>query len=320
MSASSAGVASPGWTRVAERGSLWGLRFVVWWYRLLGRRFCLALAHGIVAYFFLTDPRGRGASLAYLRRVWANREGREALARKPGAWLSFLHYRAFAVAIVDRLEIWFGTAGSFAFETHGMEYIDRLTEEGRGAIILGAHLGSFDAMRLLAKRTHRTVNVLMFTAHATRINTIFKELSPEAEARVIQADPSSIRCVFEIRECLDRGEFVAILGDRVEPSDRGRSSSVSFLGGSVRLPQAPFLLANLLRCPVVLMLAMRCGGGRYEVFAERLAERLELSRAERDKAIDELLAAYAARLEHYCLRFPLQWFNFFDYWGKEEVS
>ena len=126
--------------------------------------------------------------------------------------------------------------------------------------------------------------------------------------------------VFEVRRCLDRGEIVAILGDRVEPTDRARTSRVRFLDGDVELPQTPFLLAHLLGCPVVLMIALRQAAGHYEVFAERLAERVRLPRRERDERVRELLQRYAARLEHYCLRSPYQWFNFFDYWGDAAGS
>ena len=61
----------PRWNRIAERGSLWGLRFTLACYRLLGRRLTLPLVHAIVTYFFLTDAPGRRASLAYLKRVHA---------------------------------------------------------------------------------------------------------------------------------------------------------------------------------------------------------------------------------------------------------
>jgi predicted LPLAT superfamily acyltransferase len=316
MSASSlASEAGPRWSQIAERGSLWGLRFTVWCYRAFGRGFTTALSHAIVAYFFLTDAAGRRASLAYLRRVHARAEGRAVLPRPPGTWESFLHYRSFALSIVDRLAIWFGHGEDFAYETHGVDYFDDLARQGRGAIVLGAHLGSFDALRLLASRTRIAVNVLMFTENANRINAVLRELSPDAEARVIRVTPDAVGAVFEVRRCLDRGEIVAILGDRIEPADRTRTARVRLLDGDVELPQAPFLLAHLLGCPVVLMIALRQGPGRYEVFAETLAERVRLPRHGRDEPVRELVARYAARLEHYCLRSPYQWFNFFDYWG-----
>jgi predicted LPLAT superfamily acyltransferase len=64
------------------------------------------------------------------------------------------------------------------------------------------------------------------------------------------------------------------------------------------------------------MVALREKWGSYRVFAEVLSEHVVFRRGERDKGIHELAAAYAGRLEHYCLKAPLQWFNFFDYWGE----
>jgi len=290
------------------------MRFTAWSYRWLGRRACAVLVHGIVAYFFLTDRKGRRASAAYLRRVYAARRAGRTPGRPPGRWQSFLHYREFALSIADRIGIWFGHVDDFDYEMVGEEHLDRVAQDGRGAILVGAHLGSFDALRLLAERKNSVVNVLMFTDNAERINTLFRELSPDMDARVIRVDPASVESVFEIRACLRRGELVAILGDRIEPGDQNRSARVPLFGDSVKLPLAPYLLAALLDCPVLLILAFREGPGRYAVFAEKLADRIRLPRSERDKGVADLAARYAARLEHYCARYPLQWFNFFDYW------
>src|SRR5262245_21013476 len=128
-----------GWARIAERGSLWGLRFTAWLFRTVGRGPTLVLVTLIVAYCFLTDRAGRRASAAYLRRVHATAAGRAALGRAPRTWDSFLHYRAFALSIVDRLSIWFGKTDRFELEMHDQESFDRVVEEKRGAIVLGAH-------------------------------------------------------------------------------------------------------------------------------------------------------------------------------------
>lgn len=310
----------PHWGRIAERGSIWGIRFTAACFRILGRRATLPLVYAVVTYFFLTDAPGRRASLAYLRRVHATPAGRRAVPRPPGLRESFLHYRTFALAIVDRLAIWFGRAEEFEFVSHGLDYIDGLAEQGRGALLLGAHLGSFDALRLLARRADRTVNVLMFTANAERINRVLREFAPEIEDRVISVDPSSVQSVFTIRERLRRGEHVAILADRIEIGDRDRALRVPFLGGFVELPQAPILLAGLLGCPLVSIVALRDGPGRYRVHLDLLAERVELPRENRTAVVAELLTSYARRLEHHCLASPYQWFNFFDYWGDAEPN
>ena len=296
---------------------MWGLRFTVACYRLFGRPLSLVLVHGIVAYFFLTGREQRRASLAYLRRVAAAPAGAAVLGREPGPWASFLHFRAFALSIFDRLVLWFGTKDALHFTVEGREHYDRLLTPTRGAIVVGAHLGSFDALRALAERDGRVVNVLMYTRHATRINAVFRELSPEAVMRVIQVEPETMGTVLQIRACIERGELVAMLGDRVEPAGRGRTCEVSLLSGSVRIPTAPYLLAGLLGCPLFFMVALREGGGRYRVIAEVLAEQVAPGRGERDKEIGELAAAYAGRLEHHLLTAPYQWFNFFDLWAQD---
>ena len=306
------------WARIAEVGSSLGLRGTVACYRLFGRPLTMVLVHCIVTYYFLTGRTARKASLAYLRRVATVPEGAAALGRQPGTWASFFHFRAFALAIFDRIVLWLGPENQLRFHVSGREHYDRLLTAERGAIVVGAHLGSFDALRALADQDGRVVNVLMYTRHAPRINAIFRQLSPEVEIRVIEAGPHSMDTVLRIRSCIERGELVAMLGDRVEPSDRGRTCRVSLLGSTVEIPEAPYLLAALLGCPIFFMVALREEDGSYRVFAEVLSEHVEVGRGERDKRTRELAAAYAGRLEHYCLSAPTQWFNFFDYWGDAE--
>jgi predicted LPLAT superfamily acyltransferase len=49
---------------------------------------------------------------------------------------------------------------------------------------------------------------------------------------------------------------------------------------------------------------------------EHFAERVILSRRERQSALAGYAQRYALRLETYCQRAPLQWFNFFDFWQE----
>jgi predicted LPLAT superfamily acyltransferase len=293
-----------------------GLRITVACYRLFGRPLSLVLVHCIVTYFFLTGRSARAATRAYQRRVVARFGADGELGADPGAWQCFQQFRAFALAIFDRIVMWFGDETDFRYEVIGIEHYDRLVTSERGAIVVGSHIGSFDALRALSRRDGRTVNVLMFTRNAPLINSFFQKLSPDTEVRVIQADASSLDTVLKIRACIGRGELVAMLGDRVEPGDRGRSCRVSLLGGAIALPTAPYLLAGLIGCPLFFMVALREPGGSYRVTAEVLAEKVEFVRGERDKQVRELAEAYAGRLEHYCAIRPYQWFNFFDFWEE----
>jgi predicted LPLAT superfamily acyltransferase len=309
--------AAPSWTQVRERGSLLGLRLLVGCYRLFGRPLSLVIVHVIVFYYYLTIPQARRASRAYLRRIAARPDGAKALGRPPDWLASFWNFRAFALQILDRLVLWLGRESDLEFETIGTDACKRLLREDRGAIVVGAHLGSFDALRALAEQDDLTVNVLMFTRNAPRINAMLEELSPRARLRVLDASSGSMDTVLRIRACIARGELVAMLGDRVEPGDRTRTCQVPLLGDPVELPEAPYLMAGLIGCPFFFMVALRSGPGRYRVFGEVLADHVDLPRDEREKRIRELATAYANRLEHYCIQAPYQWFNFFDFWNEE---
>jgi predicted LPLAT superfamily acyltransferase len=309
---------SQSWSRAQERGSMIGLRFTVAWLRLFGRTFTIPLINAIAGYFFLVDRKGRRASRDYLARLHSRLAAKRSPAWKPTAWRSYLQYREFALSIVDRVCMWGGET-RFEFDFHGREHFEKLSNEGRGAVVLGAHLGSFDALRVLSTLDGVKVNVLMYTKHAPMINQIFRELSPDAEVRVISADAGSPSTAFAIRSCVERGEWVAILADRIEPGDRGRTCHAEFMGKPAPFPESPFVLPVILGCPAILMLALRSGPWRYSVFAEPLADYpARTAPGDRREAARDLAALYALRLEHYCSRAPTQWFNFFDFWKGPE--
>jgi predicted LPLAT superfamily acyltransferase len=315
-----------GWFAQAERGSTFGIRIAVWFYRRLGRRVATLLLYPIVGYFFLTAAPVRRASRRYLERLYASPGGAQALGGAPGARHVFHHFLEFGVTILDRVGFWLGKDSDFDFRVRGREQLDRIVEEKCGALILGSHLGSFDAMRLLAAtQSPLRVHLLMFTRHAPRINQVLRALRGESsggklQVRVIPIDPGSFRHVVEARECIERGEVIAVLADRVPPGESSRVSPVEFLGATAALPHGPMRLAALLGCPVLLMTGLRTASGGYEIHVERFADRVLLPRARRNEALSEYCQDYADRLAGYCVRAPYQWFNFYDFWGEGESS
>jgi predicted LPLAT superfamily acyltransferase len=86
-----------------------------------------------------------------------------------------------------------------------------------------------------------------------------------------------------------------------------------FLGALAPFPVGPYVLASLLKCPVYLIFTFRCGH-TSEIHLELFRESIHLPGAARERALAELAADYAARLESYCRRAPLQWFNFYEFW------
>jgi predicted LPLAT superfamily acyltransferase len=188
---------------------------------------------------------------------------------------------------------------------------------GGGCVLIGSHLGSFEVLRAAAIAGPRwPVAMLMDNANAQKMTRIFAAINPELAGGVINvgAPDSLIRA----KERLDAGALVGVLGDRLRRGDR--AVPCPFLGGTMWLPEGPFLLAGVLGAPVVLGFGLYRGGRRYDVHFELFRERIALPRAERAAAVAALARDYAARLEHYTRLAPFNWFNFYDVWAAPDAG
>ena len=303
------------WRRAAEVGTVGALGLIRGFYRLCGRRFSTALLHPIATYFHLFHADVRRDSLGYLEQLYRFPGGAEALGVRPGRRAVHRHLHEFAVNLFDRMVIWGDSLDEMDVEKERSRPLLDQARTGSGGILVGAHLGSFDMLRLVAQQHEVAVNVLMYTDHAERINDFFEKLDPGSRVRVLGVDPTAVGTPFLIRDCVERGEFVGILADRVHPGGRERTVRVPFLGRPAVFPATPFELATVLGCPLLQCLCVRTGNARYETLALPLFEGGRVPRGERDATARALVEDYVAELERWCLRAPYQWFNFYDFWA-----
>jgi predicted LPLAT superfamily acyltransferase len=302
------------WVGVAERGSMMWLWAITAFYKTFGRRAAVAMLTPIVVYFFVNGGHIRRASMDYLRTLWATPRGRQALGVAPNWRQVFQHIHAFAENILDRMIVWSGDEKEITVESIGHHHVEDLIREGRGAILLSSHLGSFDMLRLISMKRGLVLNVLMFTRHAVRINAFFETLQAGRNLRLIRFEPGSLEAAFEMRAAIERGEFIGILGDRVWESELDRTVRVPFLGREARFPLGPFLLQGVLGCPMLHTICVRTGPGHYTATTRTFAPAGVVPRIERAKHAEQLVQKYAAALEDGCVETPHQWFNFFEFW------
>ncbi|HEX5660238.1 MAG TPA: hypothetical protein VFX59_23750 [Polyangiales bacterium] len=296
------GVQRRGWLDVAELGSVWGIRFMVRLCRLFGRGAARAFLRVVVFYYVLFARTGRRASQQYFAR----------LGEQAGFATVYRHFCTFAEVALDRLLIAGGERSLFEVTSNGREHLDELTRSRRGALLIGAHLGSFEAMRLGAVTQQLPVNMVVNFSNAKHIQSVLEQLDPQANARFISVEGGAVDFVLKIRECIERGEMVAILADRVGTD--ARVAEVDFLGAKAQLAAGPFILAAALRCPVYLTFGLYRGGTRYDLYCEPFADAIELPRKGRAEALQATVQRFATRLEAYVRKAPYNWFNFYDFW------
>lgn len=297
------GGSTAGWVGRRERGSLAVMRLGAWLVLRLGWRRSRWLVWGITSYFLATAPAARAASAKFLTLAL----GRPARLRDTAR-----HLLAFASTIHDRVYLTAGRHEGYEIRVRGREHLEARIAAGRGCILLGSHLGSFEALRAVADRGCPVpVRALMYPENAARANAVLDAIAPGRAGDVIPiGGPGAL---LRVKEALEAGELVGILGDRIVSGDK--VVAVDFLGRSALFPAGPVVLAAALKAPVVLCLAVRTGARRYEVSFEPLAERVVLGpRRTRQADVTAWVERYARALEAAARAHPYEWFNFYDFW------
>jgi predicted LPLAT superfamily acyltransferase len=299
------------WSALAERGMYWGLRLSAAIYRLGGQRACMLALLPIVLYFNLTGTEQRRASRSFLRRAFAARGE----AREPGWSDSFRHFHSFARKSIETFGAWIGSAGSCSVDPASLRELEKASAGGRGIVLIVSHLGNIELSRaLLDPADQSRIAALVHTRHAENYNRVLRRFSRAAALNTIQVDSIGPDTILALKDLVERGGWIAIAGDRTPVQAGERVSQAPFLGEMASFPQGPYILAHLLSCPVYVMFCLR-ETGEHRVYFEKIAEHVDLPRRGKDAALAELAAHYARRLEEFCLRDPLQWYNFFDFWS-----
>lgn len=296
---------SGSWKQRPEGGG----RFALWLIRNIarygGRAAGRACLYPITLYFLIMRGPERCASRAYLARVLSWRPSWRDVAR---------HIHTFAATILDRVFMLGGQMEHFRIRTHGLDTLPATLDQGRGALVFGSHLGSFDALRVLSReRPTMKVRVVLDKAHNPAITNLLDALDPQLAEGIIDAGQDGPSVVLAIKQATDEGALVALLVDRVHPGEP--SMPVSFLGQTAAFPTAPWLIAAALKIPIVLAFGLYHGGNHYELCFESFSEGLDLPRRQRAPILQELIQRYAARLEHHTRAAPFNWFNFYDFWN-----
>lgn len=297
------------WLGTAERGTLLGIRVITYLATAWGRLPARVLVRFIALWYTLRDAPARQAS----RQWWTVIDGR------PPSWGKvYRHILRFAQTALDRLFLVRGHVAPFVVTRTGHHHLEAAKAAGTGGILLGAHLGSFEAMRAGGDNTDLKINILGFFENARMINSVLESLNPRQAARVIHIGRESVDFIFRAQQCIEAGEFVAVLGDRTGLHEK--SITVEFFGRPARFPTGPFTLAAALKCPVLLTFGLYSEPNRYDLHCEVFCERVVLPRKDRQDHLRALVQRYAARLEHYCRMAPDNWFNFFDFWELDPVA
>lgn len=299
------------WAQQHERGHRFFLSLTVWLVRWLPVWAVRLLTFAVCLYFYLTAAAQRRHIRIYQQRLQAAFPA----CRLPERAAVYRQFAAFGEALTDRFAVW---QNKIRYEDLVLDdpddvYAEIGRRQARGQIFICSHLGNVEVCRaLVGHHQGFKMNVLVHSRHAENFNRALKQAGAN-DIAVIQVNDLDAAKMMELAERLDRGEWLAVAADRV-PVRSEKTVSVPFLGAQADFPQGAWLLAGLLKAKTNTLFVLK-KQGRYHLMLRKFEDVPQWRRGRRDEAVAASARRYAQVLAQHAAQTPLQWFNFYDFWG-----
>jgi len=288
------------------RGGVLGYRIFVWTLKYLGLSFAYFLLYFVVTYYIFASRKAFRSIFSFFHETMK---------------FSFLkslssvyrNYYNFGQVLIDKIAMLAGFQSNFTFDFEGEEYLRQMEN---GGLLISGHIGNWEIAGQLLNRLEKNINIILFDAEHQQIKGYLSEVLTNRRVNfiVIREDYSHLQ---EIRDALDRKEIIAMHGDRY--LEGNKLVVLDFLGKPAPFPVGPVNLAARFGVPVSFVFAVKETNTHYHFFATPLRG-VEFSRnlAKRNEILRETVQVYVSALEKTVKRFPLQWYNYYDFWKMPE--
>lgn len=284
-----------------SKGTVLGYRIFVFLIKHLGLYAAYILLIFVAFYYFLTEWRSNGYLYAYFRQ-------RQGYSRARSVISLYKNYFVFGQTIIDKIAILSGLEDRFTFEFDGVEHLTQLLAKRKCGVLISAHIGNFEIAEPFFRKVDLELQISTVTTDMERsvIKDYIDSISTQHPTNQFIYIKDDMSHIFEIHQALNRDEVICFTGDRY--FEGSKSLRAPFLGKEAQFPAGPFLIASRLEAPVIFVYVMKERHLHYHLYA-RVAE-------VKRRDAQGLLNAYIDHTEQMLQRYPLQWFNYFDFWQK----
>lgn len=283
-----------------SRGTQLGYRIFVWLMRKGGLKPAYVLLHFVTLYYRWFVP----AAINPLKYLYQKRLGFSISASNK---LIKRNIIIFGQTLIDKIAVLSGTQTNLSFTHEGVENIEKIVAEGKGGILLSAHLGNWEVAGHLLKRVNSTINIVMYDGEAEQMKQFMDQFDRKRSFNVILIK-DDLSHIYEISAALVRNELICLHGDRFRPGNR--TMEHLFLGETAKFPAGPFILASKLKAPVCFVFAFKETNFHYHFYAEPG----KVYDGRGTTGMEKMLDDYIILLEEKLKKYPEQWFNYYDFW------
>lgn len=263
-----------------------------------------ALLRFVTIYYFFFPGKAYKSLMYYFRQ-------RLGYSYAKAKWAVYENFNFLGRSIIDKMILMSGIPAPFSVNHEGVEYLDKMAAEGKGGLLVSAHIGNWEVAGHLLKRLKSKINIVMYEVEQEKIKEYLDKIRDRSFNVIFIKDDLSH--IYEINAALNRNEFVCIHADRFVEGNK--TTSATLLNARVTLPVGPFILATTFQAPVSFVFAVKEGLKHFHFFASE-GRIYEKGRAN----IPRIVSDYTQAMEAMIARYPLQWHNYFPYWDEEKTA
>ena len=286
-------------------GGKWGKRFLFSFLGMINVTILYPLLIVIVPFYMLFGRKKCRAIFRYFKNSYQ-------MSSAKALWNTFVNYLIFAQIVVDKFAAIAGRVKNFTIETSTNDYVKTLLAQKKGFIIASSHIGNFELGGYVFQQDKRELYALVYGGES-------QEYLQKREAALknvkihfvtVQEDMSHL---FLLKQVLEEGNIVTIPCDRVFGSKK--TIEIPFLGRDAAFPLGPFRFAAQLDVPIVALFVMKEHLTKYKAYIIPIESDNEAKNSITKS--EQLAKSFAQSCEEILRKYPHQWFNYFDFWGKE---
>lgn len=285
-----------------SKGTVLGYKIFIFFIRNLGVRAAYGLLYFVALYYFFFAGKGTRSIYYYFHKRLNYSIANSIIS-------VYKSYYTFGKTIIDKAAISSGLKDRFTHECDGVENITRLLDKKQGGIMISAHVGNFEIAEFFFEEidTRSQISLVTTDAEHQNIKEYMEKVTVRSNVKFILVKEDMTH-IFAINNALMSGELVCFTGDRYMKDQKVLTESL--LGKDANFPAGPFLLASRLNVPVLFVYVMKETNKHYHLYA-RQAE-------VKNRDAQGLLKKYTKSVEWILKEYPLQWFNYFDFWETED--
>lgn len=203
-------------------------------------------------------------------------------------------------------------AGDYDKEKSNISDVETVKEENGGMVMLGAHIGNYELSGYSLNPGNKKIYTLVFGGETdTVMDNRTKAFSKNGISMINVADDMSH--IFRLNDALVHGDIVSMPGDRMFGSCKYLTGRL--LWADAKFPAGPFTVAAQRNLPTFAVFSMKESTKKYKLYVFRLDDE-ESRAANRNERAALLLKHYTRHLERILLKYPAQWFNYYEFWEQ----